>query len=59
MLSSIDITIQNQAMILAHETEIAARYRVSRRVVYNTIDQWNNHYTVESLPRPRPPEKVT
>jgi len=24
------------------KTKIAARYRVTRRVIYNTIDRWNN-----------------
>jgi len=41
------------------KTEIAAKYRVSRRVIYNTIDRWNNHHTLKSLPRPGQPEKLT
>jgi transposase len=41
------------------KTEIATRYRVSRRVVYNTINRWNNHHTLKSLPRPGQPEKLT
>jgi len=41
------------------KTKIAAKYRVSRRVIYNTIDRWNNHYTLKSLPRPGQPEKLT
>jgi transposase len=41
------------------KTKIAARYRVTRRVIYNTIDRWNNHHTLKSLPRPRRPEKLT
>jgi transposase len=40
------------------KTKIATRYRVSRRVVYKTIDQWNNHHTLKSLLRPRAPEKL-
>ena len=41
------------------KTKIAARYRVSRRVIYNTIDRWNNYYTLKSLPRSGQPEKLT
>jgi len=41
------------------KTEIAARYRVSRRVIYKTIDRWNNHHTLKSLPGPGQPEKLT
>ena len=41
------------------KTKIAAKYRVSRRVIYNTIDRWNNHHTLKSLPRPGQPEKLT
>jgi len=41
------------------KTEIAARYRVSRRVIYSTLNRWNNHHTLKSLPRPGQPEKLT
>ena len=41
------------------KTKIAARYRVTRRVIYNIIDQWNNHHTLKSLPRSGRPEKLT
>ena len=39
--------------------EIAAEYRVNRSTVYNTINRWKNHHTLESLPRPGQPEKLT
>jgi transposase len=39
--------------------EIAKEYRVNRLTVYNTINQWKNHYMLESLLRPRQPEKLT
>ena len=35
------------------KTKIAAKYRISHRVIYNTINRWNNHYMLKSLPRPR------
>ena len=41
------------------KTKIAARYRVTCRVIYNTIDQWNNHHTLKSLPRSGQPKKLT
>ena len=48
------------------KTEIAARYRVTRRVIYNTIDRWNNHHTLKSrspsvneAPAPLPPSNRT
>jgi transposase len=41
------------------KTKIAARYRVTRRVIYNTIDRWNNHHTLKSLLRSRQPENLT
>jgi transposase len=40
------------------KTEIATRYYVSRRVIYNTIDRWNNHHTLDSLLRPGAPKKL-
>jgi transposase len=39
--------------------EIATEYRVNRSTVYDTINRWKNHYTLESLPRPGQPEKLT
>jgi len=39
--------------------KIATEYRVNWLTVYNIINQWKNHYTLESLPRPREPEKLT
>jgi transposase len=39
--------------------EIAAEYRVNRSTVYDTINRWKNHHTLESLPRPGQPEKLT
>ena len=39
--------------------KIAAEYRVNRLTVYDTINRWKNHYTLESLPRPGEPEKLT
>ena len=39
--------------------KIAAEYRVNRSTVYDTINWWKNHYTLESLPRPGQPEKLT
>jgi len=39
--------------------KIAAEYRVNRSTVYDTINQWKNHYTLESLPRPGQPKKLT
>ena len=30
------------------KTEIAARYHVSRRVVYSTLDRWNNHHLYQT-----------
>jgi transposase len=39
--------------------EIAAEYRVNRSTVYDTINQWKNHHTLESLPRPGQPKKLT
>jgi len=39
--------------------KIAAEYRVNRLTVYDTINQWKNHHTLKSLPRPREPEKLT
>jgi transposase len=39
--------------------EIAAEYRVNQLTVYNTINQWKNHHTLKSLPRPGQPEKLT
>ena len=41
------------------KTKIAARYRVTYCVIYNTINQWNNYYTLKSLLRPRRPKKLT
>ena len=32
--------------------EIAAEYRVNRSTVYDIINRWKNHHTLESLPRP-------
>jgi transposase len=56
--------VQRAGILSAVEAEeekikIAARYRVTRRVIYNTIDRWNNHHTLKSLPRPGRPEKLT
>jgi transposase len=31
--------------------EIAADYRVNWLTVYDTINRWKSHYTLESLPR--------
>jgi transposase len=39
--------------------EIAAEYRVNRSTIYDTINQWKNHYTLKSLLRPRQPKKLT
>ena len=39
--------------------KIAAEYRVNRSTVYDTINRWKNHHTLESLPRPGQPEKLT
>ena len=39
--------------------EIAAEYRVNRLTVYDTINRWKNHHTLESLPRLAQPEKLT
>jgi transposase len=39
--------------------EIAKEYRVNRSTVYDTINQWKNHHTLKSLPRPGQPEKLT
>jgi len=41
------------------KTKIAAKYRVGCRVIYNTIDRWNNHHTLKSLLRPGQPKKLT
>jgi len=41
------------------KTEIAARYRVSRRVIYSTINQWKDHHTLKSLLRPGQPKQLT
>ena len=35
------------------KTKIAAKYRVTRHIIYNTINQWNNYYTLKSLLRSR------
>ena len=39
--------------------KIAAEYHVNWSTVYNTINRWKNHHTLESLPRPGEPEKLT
>ena len=39
--------------------EIAKEYRVNRSTVYDTINRWKNHHTLESLPRPGQPKKLT
>ena len=39
--------------------KIAAEYRVNRSTVYDTINQWKNHHTLKSLPRPGQPEKLS
>jgi transposase len=39
--------------------EIAVDYRVNRSTVYDTINQWKSHHTLESLPRSGQPEKLT
>ncbi|KAL4878927.1 hypothetical protein BJY04DRAFT_194929, partial [Aspergillus karnatakaensis] len=40
-------------------TKIAAQFRVSRRVVYNTKERWNTHQTVKSLPRTGRPSVIS
>ena len=47
----------SEAGVLKHK--IAAEYRVNRSTVYDIINQWKNHYTLESLLRPGEPEKLT
>jgi len=39
--------------------KIAAEYQVNRSTVYNTINRWKNHHTLESLPKPGQPKKLT
>lgn len=41
------------------KTEIASKYHCSCRAIYNTIQRWNDHETVNSLPRSGAPEKLT
>ena len=58
------LDMQRAAILSAVEagekkTKIAARYRVSRRVIYSTLNQWNNHHTLKSLLRSGQPKKLT
>lgn len=41
------------------KTAIAHRFGVSRRVIYNTIERWNERQSLQSRPRPGQPEKLT
>jgi len=41
------------------KAEIASKYHCSRCTIYNTIQRWNDHQTINSLPRSGAPEKLT
>ena len=41
------------------KAEIASKYHCSRRAIYTTIQRWNNHETVNSLPQSGAPKKLT
>ncbi|OCK73174.1 hypothetical protein K432DRAFT_313521, partial [Lepidopterella palustris CBS 459.81] len=41
------------------KVEIAAEYRCSRHAIYSTVERWNQHHTLGSLPRSGVKEKLT
>ena len=41
------------------KAEIVSKYHCSCCVIYTTIQCWNNHKTVNSLPQSGAPEKLT